>query len=177
MNRSETLMNVASKVTERFNPVLSGPSAPLKTRALFAAFGPSLMPRAAMHQGIAAGLSLLAGELVGRGVDAGIRRVVPDSSPFAIRMGARAVATGAGLALSRIPETDDEPTAKASVRAAGRLVAAGAAGVCFLPEGSLAALDGLSVAIDLGLATAIPSLAVTGSTSAVTGSTSVVATD
>ena len=79
--RSEKAMSIATAVTERFNPLLSGPSAPLKTRALFAAFGPSLMPRAAMHQGIAAGLSVLAGELVGRGVDYAIRQVVPDSSP------------------------------------------------------------------------------------------------
>lgn len=135
MRHSETLMTVASRVTEHFNPVLSGPSAPLKTRALFAAFGPSLMPRAAMHQGIAAGASVLAGELVGRGVDAGIRRIVPNSSPFAVRMGARAVATGIGIAISRIPETDDEPTAKASVRATGRLLASGAAGSAIYETG------------------------------------------
>ncbi|MGI9586126.1 MAG: alpha/beta-hydrolase family protein, partial [Acidimicrobiia bacterium] len=128
MERPETVRRIALRTAERFNPIMGGPSAPLKTRALFAAFGPSLMPRAAAHQGIAAGLSLLAGELVGRGVDAGIRRIVPNSSPFAIRMGARIAATGIGLAISKIPETDDEPTAKASVRAAGRLLASGAAG-------------------------------------------------
>jgi methylenetetrahydrofolate/methylenetetrahydromethanopterin dehydrogenase (NADP+) len=38
------------------------------------------------------------------------------------------------------------------------VVAAGAAGVCFLPEGSLAALDGLSVAIDLN---AVPPVGIT----------------
>lgn len=135
MKRPETLMRVASGITDRFNPILAGPSAPLKTRALFAAFGPSLMPRAAAHQGIAAGLSVLAGELVGRGVDAAIRRVVPNSSPFAVRMGARAVATGVGLVLSRIPETDDEATSKASVRSAGKLLASGAVGSAIYETG------------------------------------------
>jgi uncharacterized membrane protein len=128
MTRYQTAGRIAARAADRFNPIMGGPSAPLKTRALFAAFGPSLMPRASLHQGLAAGISVLAAELVGRGVDAGIRRVVPDSSPFAMRMGARAIAAAAGLAVSQIPETDDEPTPKASVRSAGRLVAAGAIG-------------------------------------------------
>lgn len=50
-------------------------------------------------------------------------------------MGARAVATGVGLALGRIPETDDETTARASLRASGRLLAAGAAGSAIFETG------------------------------------------
>ncbi len=72
------------------------------------------MPRAALHQGVAAGLSLLAAKAVGRGVDAAIRRVVPGSSPLALRLGARAVVAGAGMALGRQSETEDESTARAS---------------------------------------------------------------
>lgn len=112
----------------RFNPITSSPSAPLKTRALLASFGPSLMPRAAMHQGMAVGLSVLAADLVESAVDASIRRIAPNSAPLTVRLGARAAVAAAGLAVSRIPETDDEPTAKASVRSAGRLAAAGAIG-------------------------------------------------
>lgn len=73
MKHRETARSAATHLVERFNPITGGPSTPLKTRAVFGAFGPSLMPRATMHQGIAAGLSLLAGEVVGRAVDAGIR--------------------------------------------------------------------------------------------------------
>ena len=112
----------------RFNPITNSPSAPLKTRALLASFGPSLMPRAAMHQGMAAGLSVLAADVVVSAVDVSIRRVAPNTAPLTVRLGARAVVAAAGLAASRIPEADDEPTAKASVRSAGRLAAAGAMG-------------------------------------------------
>ena len=113
---------------DRFNPITNSPSAPLKTRALLASFGPSLMPRAAMHQGMAAGLSVLAADLVVSAVDASIRRIAPNTAPLTVRLGARAAVAAAGLAVSRIPETDDEPTAKASVRSAGRLASAGAIG-------------------------------------------------
>jgi hypothetical protein len=95
---------------------------------MFASFGPSLMPRPSINQGIAAAFSVLAAELVGQGVNGAINRAVPRSSPFVMRIGARALVTAAGLAVNRIPETDDEPTSKASVRSAGRLVAAGAVG-------------------------------------------------
>jgi uncharacterized membrane protein len=122
------VIGTAGRIADRFNPITGGPAAPLKTEALFGAFAPSLMPRAAYHQGIAAGASVLAAEAVGRGVDAAICRVVPGSSPFAVRIGARAAVAAAGLAVSRIPETDDETTARASLRSAGRLAAAGAMG-------------------------------------------------
>jgi uncharacterized membrane protein len=120
--------DVAVGVANRFNPVTNSPSAPLKTRALLASFGPSLMPRAAMHQGMAAGLSVVAADLVASAVDGGIRRVVPSSAPFTIRIGARVLVTAAGFAVSKIPETDDESTLRASVRSMGRLAAAGGIG-------------------------------------------------
>jgi uncharacterized membrane protein len=127
-NKTTKVIGTAGRIADRFNPITGGPAAPLKTEALFGAFAPSLMPRAAYHQGIAAGASVLAAEAVGRGVDAAICRVVPGSSPFAVRIGARALVAAAGLAVSRIPETDDETTARASLRSAGRLAAAGALG-------------------------------------------------
>jgi hypothetical protein len=77
---------------------------------------------------MAAGLSILAADLVVSAVDAGIRKAVPNTAPFALRIGARAVVSAAGFALSRIPETDDESTMKASVRSMGRLAASGAVG-------------------------------------------------
>jgi uncharacterized membrane protein len=128
MSRVETVSGIAVRLVDRFNPLLGGPGGPLKTRAMFASFGPSLMPRPSINQGMASALSVLAAELVGLGVNGAINRAVPSTSPYVVRIGARAVVTAAGLAVSRLPETDDETTAKASVRAAGRLVAAGAAG-------------------------------------------------
>ncbi len=116
------------RTANRLNPLTNSPSAPLKTEAWFGSLGPSLMPRAAMHQGMASGLSVLAADLVATAVDASIRRVVPNSAPFPIQIGARAVVAAAGFASSRIPETDDEPTAKASVRSIGQLAVAGSIG-------------------------------------------------
>lgn len=128
MSRLETVSSIAVKVTDRFNPLLGGPGGPLKTRAMFASLAPSLMPRPSVNQGMASALSVLAAELVGHGVNGAINRAVPRSSPYVVRVGARAVVTAAGMAVSRIPETDDETTSRASVRSAGRLVAAGAVG-------------------------------------------------
>ncbi len=120
--------DVAPRAADRLNPIANSPSAPLKTRALFSSFAPSLMPRASLHQGVAAGFSVIAADLVVSAVDAGVRRMVPNSSPFALRIGARAVLSAAGLALSKLPETDDESTGKASIRTLGRLVMAGGVG-------------------------------------------------
>ena len=140
MKAGEAATKAAVWAAERFNPITNSPSAPLKTRAMFASFGPSLMPRAAMHQGMAGAMSVLAADLVVSAVDASIRRFVPGSAPLTVRLGARAALAAAGLAISRIPETDDEPTAKASVRSAGRLAASGAVGG-MIYESSMAARE------------------------------------
>ena len=128
MKTGEAVGKAAVRLAERFNPATNSPSAPLKTRALLASFAPSLMPRAAMHQGMAAGISVLAADLVVSAVDASIRRIAPATAPLTVRLGARAAVAAAGLAVNRIPEADDEPTLKASIRSAGRLAAAGAIG-------------------------------------------------
>ena len=72
-----------------FNPITGSPSAPLELRALFSSFAPSLMPRAALHQGVAIGASVLAADMVSSAVDGAIKRVVPNSSPLAMRLGRR----------------------------------------------------------------------------------------
>ncbi|MEN8041482.1 MAG: alpha/beta-hydrolase family protein [Actinomycetota bacterium] len=122
------LGRVALAMAHRFNPVTGDPAAPLKTAALFDAFGPSLMPRESMHQGMAAGISLLAANVVGRGIEAAIRSVVPDESAYLTRMTARALVTGAGYGLTQIPQTPDEHTSIASARTVGRLAMAGGVG-------------------------------------------------
>ncbi len=125
----------ALRAANWLNPITNSPAAPLKTRAALAAFGPSLMPRASMHQGMAIGMSVLAADLVTAAVDAGIRRVVPKTAPFTVRLGARAVVAAAGVAVSRIPETADERTSKASVRSVGNLAYAGAIGAMIYESG------------------------------------------
>ncbi len=140
MTARSTAAGLAVRAADRLNPITNSPSAPLKTRALFASFAPSLMPRAAIHQGMAAGASVLAADLVVSAVDAGVRRVIPNSAPFGLRIGARAVVTAAGMAVSKIPETDDESTLKASVRSLGRLAAAGGVGG-MIYESSIAARE------------------------------------
>ena len=128
MTGRPTASEVALRIADRINPLTNSPSAPLKARALFSSFAPSLMPRASLHQGVAIGFSILAADLVMSAVDAGVRRMVPNSAPFALRIGARAALSVAGLAVSKIPETDDESTTKASARTLGRLALAGGIG-------------------------------------------------
>jgi uncharacterized membrane protein len=112
----------------RVNPVTGGPAAPLKASALLDSFAPSLMPRKSLHQGVAGGLALLAGEMVGRGVDQLARTAAPDSSPLAWRIGARAAMAAAGSAIAGMSDSEDEPTSRAALRSAGRLTAVAAAG-------------------------------------------------
>ncbi len=121
-------VGLALAFANRLNPVAGDPAAPLKTVAFVDAFTPSLMPRASMHQGMAAGMSALAANVVGIGLDSVIRLVVPSTSPYAARVGARAAATLAGYALTKIRETEDEPTYVASARTVGRLAMSGGVG-------------------------------------------------
>jgi uncharacterized membrane protein len=112
----------------RVNPITGGPAAPLKASALLDSFAPSLMPRKSLHQGMAGGLALLAGEMVGRAVDQAARRAAPESAPLAWRIGARAAMAAAGSAIAGLSDSEDEPTSRAALRSAGRLTAVAAAG-------------------------------------------------
>jgi uncharacterized membrane protein len=128
MNFTETFVKVAVTVSDRLNPITSGPAGPLKASAALDSFGPSLMPRTSVHQGIAAGLTVLAAEAIGLSVDVVARSVAPKSSPLAWRVGARAAIAAGGAALSRIQEAEDEPTSKAMLRSAGQVVSVAAIG-------------------------------------------------
>ena len=132
MPRDEGWKRTAAKVglslANRFNPLTSDSSAPIRTIALFDSFGPSLMPRSSVHQGLAAAASVLVADAVGKGFDAAVRRVVPATSPYTVRLGARVALTGLGFVLTKIPQTDDERTVVASARTFGRLAMAGGVG-------------------------------------------------
>ena len=136
MSVSSIAVNAAVKVADRLNPVTSGPAAPLKASAALDSFGPSLMPRKSAHQGIAAGLAVMAAEIVGLGVDTIARKVAPKTSPLVWRIGARAVIAAGGAALGRMQETDDESTARAALRSTGRVVSVAAIGGMIHEAGS-----------------------------------------
>ena len=121
-------VDIAIQIADRLNPITSGPAGPLKASALLDSYGPSLMPRSSVHQGLAAGLAVLVAEGVGVGVDVLARKVAPKTSPLAWRVGARAVLAAGGAALGRIDESDDEPTSKSALRTAGKLVSVAALG-------------------------------------------------
>ena len=128
MSTTGPFVSFTVKLAKRLNPVTSGPAAPLKVSAGLDAFGPSLMPRKSLHQGVAAGLSVLAADAIGLAVDAAVRTVAPDGSPLAWRIGARAAVAAGGAAVGRIAESEDESTAMASLRSAGRLLSVAAIG-------------------------------------------------
>lgn len=128
MNIKKTALSVVTRVADRLNPVTAGPAAPLATEAVMDSFGPSLMPRTSVHQGIAAGLAVLAARLVGITVDSMARRVAPDSSPLVWRIAVRAAIVAGGSALSSIDERPEESTALASLRSTGRLASVAAVG-------------------------------------------------
>jgi len=96
------LVTAIVKIASRLNPVTSGPSAPLKASALLDAYSPSLMPRSSVHQGMAAGLGLVAAEAIGLGVDVVARKVAPRTSPLAWRIGTRAVIAALGASVARM---------------------------------------------------------------------------
>lgn len=129
-------VDFAVKLADRLNPVTGGPAAPLKASALLDSYGPSLMPRSSVHQGLAAGLALLAANGVGLAVDMLARRAAPADSPLAWRLGARAVLAAGGAAVAGIDESEDEPTSKAALRTAGRLVSVAAVGGIIYEAGS-----------------------------------------
>jgi uncharacterized membrane protein len=115
-------------MSARVNPVTGGPAAPLKADALLDSFGPSLMPRKSLHQGIAGGLAIIAAEVVGHGVDRLVRQAAPPDSPLAWRLGTRAAMAGIGSVVAGMSESDDESTSRAALRSAGRLTAVASAG-------------------------------------------------
>src|SRR5687768_13283693 len=94
-----SLLTWLLKLANRINPLTSGPEAPLVTGAALDSFGPSLMPRSSMHQGIAGGLAVISARAIGLGVDRVVRIVAPETAPLAWRIGARAAVAGGGAVL------------------------------------------------------------------------------
>ncbi len=128
MSLTPKFVDAAVGISNWLNPITSGPSGPLAASAGLDSFGPSLMPRNYVHQGMAAGLAVLSARAVGSSVDSVAVRMAPEDSPLAWRLAVRGILVAAGAAVGGIQEEDDESTGKASLRTAGRLVAVGAVG-------------------------------------------------
>jgi uncharacterized membrane protein len=110
------------------NPVVASPAAPLETFAALDALGPSLMPRTSRLQGIAMGLSVLAARATTGAAERLTGVAVPAEAPLGRQLATRALIGAGGTALASLPERDGERLWVASVRSAGRLLRAGAAG-------------------------------------------------
>ena len=110
------------------NPVVASPAAPLETFAALDALGPSLMPRTSRLQGVAMGLSLLGARATMAAAERLTSLAVPAEAPLRRQLVARALIGAGGTALVALPERDGERLWVASVRTAGRLLRAGAAG-------------------------------------------------
>ena len=110
------------------NPVVASPAAPLETVAAMDALGPSLMPRTSRLQGVAMGLSVLAARATTSAAERLTSAAVPADAPIGRQLAARAAVGGAGLALAALPQREGQRLWVASVRSAGLLLRAGAAG-------------------------------------------------
>lgn len=128
MSFTSTFVAGTVNLSNWLNPVTSGPGAPLAAGAALDSFGPSLMPRSSMHQGVAAGLAVIAGRSVGESVDRLASRFAPESAPLAWRLGVRGALVAGGAAIASLEESADDSTGLAAFRTAGRLLALGAAG-------------------------------------------------
>jgi uncharacterized membrane protein len=116
----------AFRTVASWNPIAGSPASALETEAIYGAFGPSLMPRAAMHQGMAAGLAVLAARGIADIAQAGTRALSRGSPSLRPRLAAAAAIVAAGQGLAHLPATDNEPPALSAARSGGRLIAIGA---------------------------------------------------
>ncbi len=110
------------------NPAAGSAAAPLETIAFLESFGPSLMPRTSVMQGLAAGLSVLAARGTMGVVEAATTAIVNDDDPLSHHLAMRAYVGGVGAALATLPEQVDEPLVRSGIRTTGRLLRIGAAG-------------------------------------------------
>jgi uncharacterized membrane protein len=110
------------------NPVVASPAAPLETFAALDALGPSLMPRTSRLQGVAMGLSVLGARATTGAAERLTAMAMPAGAPLRRQLATRALIAAGGTALASLPERHGERLWMASVRSAGRLLRAGAAG-------------------------------------------------
>ena len=116
----------ALRTVGSWNPIAGSPAAALDTEAALAAFEPSLMPRASLHQGIAAGLAVLAGRSVGAVAELATSAMSRGSPALKPRLAAAVTVAAVGQGLAHLPADDGEPLAMSAVRSGGSLMSIGA---------------------------------------------------
>lgn len=109
-------------VARKGNPIAGSPYAALESAAMAGSFGPSLMPRTSMQQGIMMGLGGLAARATAASFERVTRLGAPASASFGRKLGVRLALGGAGVALSTISKKQDETLWRAGVRSAGYLM-------------------------------------------------------
>lgn len=115
-------------VARWLNPVIGSPAGPLETSVFIDSFGPSLMPRTSVHQGVATGLSVLAARAVTKVADVPFAGMVPSDAGLARRLVMRGVMGGTGRGLAAIPEVEGETMWRSTARTSGGLIRAAALG-------------------------------------------------
>jgi len=94
---------VAKRATEWANPITSSASAPLETVAFIDSFGPSLMPHSSMHQGMIAGMSVLAARGTMAMVESLTGTIVNKGDPLTHRLLMRVFLGGVGYSFEKLP--------------------------------------------------------------------------
>src|SRR6516165_5485592 len=113
----------AFRVVASWHPIAGSPASALEAEAVLGAFAPSLMPRASLHQGVAAGMAVLAARGVAGIAELGTGVLSGGSSSLRPRLAAAAAIVAAGQGLARIRVADDESLALSAARSGGRLMA------------------------------------------------------
>ncbi|MFV1970831.1 MAG: alpha/beta-hydrolase family protein [Acidimicrobiia bacterium] len=137
IGRIRTIKNVArgltgavlvKRATEWANPVTGSASAPLETAAFIDSFGPSLMPHSSMHQGMIAGMSVLAARGTMAIIESLTGSVVNDEDPLTHRLLMRSFLGGVGYSFEKLPVRENEPLSRSGARTAGRVLKSGSIG-------------------------------------------------
>lgn len=121
----ERLLRTVGWLGRRVDP-LGDPTAAIETVSVLDSYSTSLMPRTSVHQGLAAGVHVLAARYLGSRIDAVQRVVLGAGAPPIISLGGRAVAFAVGVAAGRVPARPDETLWRSGLRAGGTVVRAAA---------------------------------------------------
>lgn len=119
---------LSKRFVEWANPVAGSASSPLETAVFIDSFGPSLMPHSSMHQGLIAGLSMLAARGTMAVVESLTNVVVDEDDPLTHRLLMRAFLGGVGYSFEKLPVLEDESLGRSGMRSAGMILRSGAMG-------------------------------------------------
>ena len=119
---------LAKRAVRWVNPITGSASAPLETAAFIDSFGPSLMPHSSMHQGMIAGLSVLAARGTMAIVEQLTGTIVNKDDPLSHKLLMRVFLGGLGYSFEKLPVRDGESLARSGARTAGKVLKSGSIG-------------------------------------------------